>query len=224
MAEALPPSQHAQPTRETQLRDAINKARIPPRDYRVFHALFRRATYRTAMIAPRFQPKSTKEIARNAVCSEATVKRALAHLELHGWITRLRPKTSGRGHRTEYVLLSGSDCDCKPERPEPKSDAERARLYRARKKLRAESVEPAHVPVTESGSNCRDEVAQIDVTKRLTSRDETTGQTAFSAKSVRWRGEGKSVVPQTCSECGLPMNSVLAAKGWLVHPGCEESR
>ncbi len=215
MAEARTP-----PTREMQLRDAINKARIPARDYRVYQALFRRATYKTAVIEPRFQPKSTKELAANAMCSEATVKRALDHLESHGWITRVRPETSGRGHRTSYVLLWGMDCDCKPEKPEPKSDAERARLYRARKKARAESGEPAQARVTESSSNCRDEVVQIDVIKRLTSRDEPTGQTTFSAKSVRGREEGKSVVVQTCRKCGLPMNPRLAAAGWSVHPNC----
>lgn len=221
MLEALTP-----PTREAQLRDAIEEARIPPRDYRVYRALFHRATYNSAVIEPRFQPKSIKRIASDTNCSEATVKRALAHLESHGWITRVRRETPGRGYRTNYVLLIGTDCDCTPERPEAKSDAERARLYRARKKLRTESTEPAHtlvtdepaqIPVTESSSNCRDEVARIDVTKRLASRDEPAGQTAFSGKSVRWRGEGKSVALQTCATCKLPMYPL----GYRSHPCCD---
>ena len=173
------------PTQEQLLSTAIEKARMPARDYRVFRALFKRAAWGSAVIPAKFQPRSLKVIARDTGgLSEATVKRSLNHLEEHGWIVRARDAFKGRGHSTAYGLTIGEDCDCNSGRPEPKSGAERAKRYRDRKKA-------AQVPVTqgqESGSICRDEAAQIDVTKRLTSRDEPAGQAAFCAERAV-RGE-----------------------------------
>ena len=86
------------------LSDAIEKARMPPRDYRVYRALFRRATWGSAVIAAQWQPRSVRDIARDTGLSDATVKRSLAHLERHGWIVRARDELRGRGHRTTYGL------------------------------------------------------------------------------------------------------------------------
>lgn len=177
----------SQPTQEQLLARAIDKARMPAYDYRVFRALFRRAAWGSAIIPAKFQPRSLKVIARDAQCSEATVKRALRHLERHGWVVRARDAFKGRGHSTTYGLTVGEDCDCFSGRPEPKSDSERAKRYRDRKKAAQQTVTQEQG----SGSDLRDEAAQICVTKRLTSRDETAGQPPFCAKEGVEGGKGR---------------------------------
>ena len=144
-----------------------------------------------------------------------TLKRTLSHLQRHGWIQRHRHITDngigGRGHPTRYQLEVGTDCNCGPERPEPVSDAERARRYRQRKKAAHSGVtdkpdKAAHIIVTHNGKAAQidvttgEKVAQIDVTKRLTSRDEDAGQSAFSAEVGSDVGEGEEGVPETDQE------------------------
>lgn len=237
------------PTREKQLNDAIEKARLPPRDYRVYRALFRRAEWGSAVIKAEWQPKSLKRIAADSQLSVATVCRSLAHLESHGWVARERSQRRGRGYATAYQLLAGQDCDCMTQKPEPKSDAERARRYRERKRFarstdQSSDVEPigpamtsvkqpggnllpdvSHVPVTppaESVSDSRDEVSQPVVSNRLASRDELAVQTAFSGKEDAAEGEGGQRAA-LCAVCRTPMHPVLPANGYRTHPCCDPS-
>jgi hypothetical protein len=176
-------------TREQELEKAIEAARLPPREYRIYRALFKRAEWNTATIKKQFQPWNEAELAGDSKMSLASVKRGLAHLERHGWITRVPRRKPGRkGPAVSFILLSGSDCDCQPERPGPVSDAERARRYRARKK-------EAQSDVTEGLKE-----AQKCVTLRLASRDENAGHTPNGSKSVREGGEGEKRAALTATE------------------------
>ena len=190
-------------TREQELAQAIEKASVPASDYREYRALIGRADWKTEVIPVRFQPRSIEELADLSKLSVATVKRTLSHLQRHGWIQRHRYITDkgigGRGHPTRYRLDLGADCDCIPDRPEPVSDADRARSYRQRRKAAHGSVtdKAAHTIVTHDGKAAQidvtigEKLAQIDVTNRLTSRDEDAGQTVFCAEEGRDEGEGE---------------------------------
>ena len=216
-------------SREQELRDAIDKARLPARDYRIYMALFRRAQWGTMEIRDRWQPRSLAELAALANMPAATLKRGLAHLEQHGWITRDRHPiasgaSGGRGHRTRYALEAGTGCDCQPaQRPAPLTDAERARAYRTRRKVAHASVTEAGEKVAQSGVTQQPKAAQNDVTKRLTSRDEPAGQPPVPAKSVRDEGEGRGVNAENaaCTTCTTPMDPVLTAAGYSTHLLCE---
>ena len=225
-------------TREQELSAAIETAVLPSRDYRIFSALLRqRAEWKTAAIAARFQPRGLAELAALAKMSKATLCRGLEHLASHGWIARERAATRGRGHRTTYQLNAGMDCDCLKQRPEPMTDADRARRYRERKRARNVSASRDEVSqnrVTRpagSVSESRDEVSQDDVTKCLTSRDEIPGQGQFSAKEGndegREEGErekqarnGAAPEPALCIICRTPMDPVLPKLGYRTHPCC----
>jgi hypothetical protein len=138
----LPPN--GEPTQERRLRIAIEKASVPPRDYRIFMALHYRAQWVTAAIPERFQPRSVEEIARIANINPTTAAEGLTHLERHGWLVRHR--TSGRSRSIAYALAVGKDCDCPAAAPKTGRlpDAERARRYRERKKA------SRGIPVTEA--------------------------------------------------------------------------
>jgi DNA-binding PadR family transcriptional regulator len=185
-------------TREQELSAAIEEAVLPSRDYRIFSALLRqRAEWKTANIQAKFQPRGLADLARLAKMSKASLCRGLEHLESHGWITRTRADKRGPGHRTTYQLTRGMSCDCLKQRPEPASDADRARRYRERKRAAALAKEVSQVTVTQeaiSVSESRDEVSQDDVTKCLTSRDEIPGQGQFSAKEGVEEGKGEGSV------------------------------
>src|ERR1700746_483503 len=103
-------------TREAELKAAIVDADMPPRDFKVLMVLMKRAAWVTAEIKPQFQPRSLRELAAWCRMSEANVKRALSHLQRHGWVVRHRHLTDkgigGRGHPTRYQLDHGRDCDC----------------------------------------------------------------------------------------------------------------
>ena len=95
-------------TREQELREAIEKARIPAREYRIYRALFARAEWKSAVIKRQFQPRSLAELAGLAHMSKASVAAGLNHLQRHGWVVRHRHVTAagigGRGHGTRYEL------------------------------------------------------------------------------------------------------------------------
>jgi hypothetical protein len=137
-------------TREQELRAAISKAFLPPRDYRIFMALFDRAEWGTAAIRDRFQPRSLKELAEWSRMSLANVKRGVGHLGRHGWIERHRHVSEngigGRGHPTRYVLSNGQDCDCKPAQSEPVSSRKAAQIE-PRNRLRTCDVSAGQPPV-----------------------------------------------------------------------------
>jgi hypothetical protein len=216
---------------EADLRKAVEAASIPARDYRVYSALLRKVQWDgPAVIPAKFQPRSLQEIAKLARMSVASAKRALAHLESHGWIQRDR-KDPGRGHCTHYQLTPGLDCDCIPQRPEPASDADRARRYRQRKKAAQDRVTRPD-KAAQSDVSLRQEAAQIDVSKRLTSRDDIAGQAVFSAGG-RGKGEGVgggqgksrpegdgALTLAACHVCTTPMDSVLTRLGYRTHPCC----
>jgi hypothetical protein len=167
-------------TREQQLAHAIDKADLPPRDYRIYRALFKRADWKTGVIPARWQPRSLRDIATDTHLGVATICRSLNHLESHGWITRHRT-TPGRGHATTYELLTGMDCDCITGRPEPMTGSQRTQLWRARKKASHPSVtqpeKASQIDVTTG-----EKASQIDVTKRLNTRHTIAGQTPNHAK------------------------------------------
>ena len=177
-------------TREQELAAAIDRADLPPRDKEIWRQLFRRADWKTAVIPKRWQPKSLRDIARDAHMGVATVCRGLNHLESHGWIERHRT-SPGRGHPTAYGLMAGADCDCLTldgSKTEPVSDAERMRHYRARKKASHPGVthgeKASQFDVTPGGK-----ASQNDVTKRLSVRNDAAGQGHFSGKEGVERGK-----------------------------------
>jgi biotin operon repressor len=98
-------------THEQELRDAIRAARLPARDFRIYDALFARATWKTAVIVDKYQPHSLEELAEWARMSRANLCYGLNHLEYHGWLIRQRRVKPGRGHKTMYELLAGRDCN-----------------------------------------------------------------------------------------------------------------
>ena len=193
-------------SREVELKGAVLEADLPARDFKVFMVLMKRATWSTAEIQPRFQPRNLAELADWCRVSPAGLKRALSHLQRHGWILRYRhcgaKGIGGRGHSTHYQLDRGTDCSCIAPRPGPVSDAERMRNYRARKKA-------AQSPVTHTGKEAQpvvtqpedkeaqidvttgEKLAQIDVTNRLSYANDAAGQGPVSAKSVRNEGSIK---------------------------------
>lgn len=198
-------------TREQELENAIDKAVLPPRDYRIYRALFKRAEWKTGVISARWQPRSLRDIARDTRLSVATICRALNHLESHGWIARHRAKP-GRGHATVYELLAGMDCDCLKEQPEPMTDAERMRRCRRRKKDHTTDRSPidkatpekaSQIDVTQPGK-----ASQIDVTKRLNARNEGAGQRPFPAKEGRSEGR---------RERGVVWTDALLDSQWPEH-------
>jgi len=152
-------------TREAELKAAIVDANLPPRDFKVFMVLMKKATWVTAEIKPQFQPRRLGELAAWCRMSEANVKRALNHLERHGWVVRhrhvTRKGTGGRSRPTSYQLEHGRDCDC-PKRAQDEPD----------KGVQDEPV---------SGHKG----AQDEPRKGLKRGEETAVQTPVPAKSVR---------------------------------------
>ena len=193
--------------REHELRTAIEQARLPGRDYRIFMALFTRAEWKTAVIPNRFQPRSAAELAQWCGLSQATTLRGLTGLEHHGWIQRTRTPGGGRGHGTTYQPTAGRDYPAST-RSEPATGAERTRKWRQR--LRQIDVTP--------GPDLR----QIDVTDYVTKRHTSAGQAPVSAKEGRDEGE---VVEDTsltaCRVCLTPMDPVLPRLGYTTHPCCD---
>jgi hypothetical protein len=164
---------------DKQLRDAMERADMPPRDYRIFGALVFRADWASGVIPKQFQPRSLTVLANITRMSRASVAEGLNHLERHGWVTRTR-QGPGRGKSTVYGLRIGVDCNCagvnEVNQAAPKTEAERARAYRERKKA-------SRIRVTEDP-----EASGIGVTKRPASRDEDAGQNRVCAKEGRDEG------------------------------------
>jgi|ERR1022692_652848 hypothetical protein len=129
------------PSRETEIKRASIRAKLPTRDFKVLRVLVEiRAQWVTAQIQERWRPRSLAELAAQCDMSKSTLALSLNHVQRHGWVLRHRHLTDegvgGRGNVTTYQLEVGADCDC-PKRSalaEPVSDAERMRRYRARNK------------------------------------------------------------------------------------------
>jgi hypothetical protein len=202
-------------SRETELRAAIDKADLPPRDFKIYMVLFRRAEWHTAEIDPKFQPRSLTELARWSTMPRSVLAAGLNHLEHHNWIERNRWRTPGRGHTTRYKLTVGTDCDCHQEHGEPMTDAERMRRYRARRKASGSSVTEAGKVSGERVTAADQEVSGfhvtqgakesgIHVTKCPAVTNDFAGQTHFSAKRIRTRGEVKRDTPNA-TQAELPV-------------------
>lgn len=135
-------------TREQQLADAIDKADLPARDYRIYRALFKRAAWKTAEIRERWQPRSLQELAVLAHMSKSNVCYGLDHLELHGWVIRHRHTKPGRGYNTAYSLTIGRDCDCrKASKPRTHTDGEVSKDWTA-KCPKADGIAAGQRPVS----------------------------------------------------------------------------
>jgi DNA-binding MarR family transcriptional regulator len=180
-------------SRESELKAAIVRANLPPRDLKVYLVLMERAEWNTARITVKFQPRSLEELARWCHMSVANVKRSLNHLQRHGWVERYRHLTDkgigGRRHPTHYQLEHGRDCDCRTQKgaqPEPVSG--------------------------EKG-------AQKCTIKGLKSEDIAAGQAPVSAKSVREEGEGERAA--LCEICSRPLDPYLASLGETSHLACD---
>ena len=74
----------------------------------VFLALLERSNNGDCAIPPRFTP-GLDQLAEVVCCSRATVTRALAHLELHGWVKRTR-SVGGARCKSTYQLTAGGVC------------------------------------------------------------------------------------------------------------------
>ena len=145
-------------TNEQRLRAAIEDAEVPVRDYRIFMAIHYRADWKTAILPGRFQPRSLDDVARWAHMSRANVKYGLAHLELHGWISRgrklARSGAGGRGNATTYELRQGFDCDCKAAKSRPVAEDKAAKNHTL-KRPKSDGIAAGHAPV--SAEEGRDE-------------------------------------------------------------------
>lgn len=161
---------------DKQLKDAMERADMPPRDYRIFGALVSRVDWKTGLLPERFQPRSLEKLAAQCRMSKTAAAEGLNHLESHGWVTRDRQEP-GRGRPTLYGVRIGMDCDCKPaaKQDRPRTDAERMRDYRARK--------ASGIRVTRS--------PEIRVTKRPAERNDAAGQEPFLAERARDEGKGE---------------------------------
>lgn len=90
-------------------RDTIMRSNLPPSDKAGFRCLLDKADYATAELPPEFTP-TQKDIARQIRVTVLTVKRAMRHLERHGWLQVTG--TTGPGKTRRYTLTVGTDCDC----------------------------------------------------------------------------------------------------------------
>jgi hypothetical protein len=192
----------AQAVTDRELRDAIEAADLPPRDYRIFGALLYRVEWGHDYIPAQFQDRSLEALASRCRMSKAGAVEGLNHLERHGWVRRER-QPPGRGRATHYVVAIGADCDC-PKVPKPRApmnEAQRSRRYRERKSV-------------QNPRDGEDEGSSIHVTKRPGERDEDAGQTPDSAEMAVTRGvgEGRTFVPVWALPRPAPVES------WKVWP------
>lgn len=212
-------------TREEELRAAIESADLRARDYRIYCALFKRAQWKTAEILGTFQPKSLDELAGWSRMSTANLKRGLAHLELHGWVSRERWLTLGRGHSTRYVLSLGRDCDCHrtSDRSTDGNEPSAGSKHEANGKHFA-SAEVAHHPQDASQEVAQDEpfsdqeVAQKCAGKWLTPDDESAGQRPVPRKSVSKRGNGREGEPEPAGVAVWDLPRPAPDESWKSWP------
>lgn len=112
------------PTREQELRRAIQRSGLPDGEVRLFGVLVDSAAFNTAVMTSKFAPTVAK---LEELCnkSRSTVFRRLAHLERHGWLVRTGRQLRGPNARVVRVLQVGERCECppqgRPRRPKDKS-------------------------------------------------------------------------------------------------------
>lgn len=198
-------------TRETELKAAIIDADLPPRDLKVFMVLMKRATWVTATIPDKFQPRSLDELARWCHMSRANVARSLSHLQQHGWVERRRYVTEngigGRGHPTRYQLALGRDCDCLARSSRESREDQKASQDATDKASQAETVYD-------------EKASQDQPINRLKTVDVSAGHRPVSAKRVREEG-GVKREAAVCGICETPVDPYLASLGYTTHLTCE---
>lgn len=101
------------PTREQQLRRAIQLSGLPDGEVRLFVVLLDSAQFGTAAMLPEFAPSVPKLMTLTGK-SRATVFRRLTHLERHGWLVPLPKSARGRNAKIIRVLQVGERCECPP--------------------------------------------------------------------------------------------------------------
>ena len=146
------------PTREQQLRRAIQLAGLPDGEVRLFVVLLDCAQFGTAAMLPEFAPSVSKLMTHNGK-SRATVFRRLAHLERHGWLVPPPRSARGRNARIVRVLQVGERCECPP------------RGGNRRRPLSATEPTPA-----ERVSSSQPTESHLDERKSLTLKDVSAGQ------------------------------------------------
>lgn len=110
------------PTREQQLRRAIQRSGLPDGEVRLFGVLLDSSAFNTAVMTPKFAPTVAK---LEELCnkSRSTVFRRLAHLERHGWLVQTDKQQRGPNARVIRVLQVGERCECPPQgRPHRQQD------------------------------------------------------------------------------------------------------
>jgi len=88
--------------------------------------------------------------ARSGGMANATLDRALKHLERHGWLARER--AAGQGSPAVYTLHLGLACQCRPGRGHPTTSTERMRKLRARRQTAGIVTLTGSKDVTATGS------------------------------------------------------------------------
>lgn len=211
-------------TREQELRAAAKRANLPGAAFRLYVELLDRADFGTAETPDKFQPRGLAELAKWCEMSKATAARALNLLEAHGWVQRNRATTLGRGHRTAYRLACGRPVD-RPAPPEPLSDAERARRYRARKMSQRSVTKVSQHGVTDteesvSTRDTSDPGKCLKMRQQSVSANVTAPQVNAGFVLGGTEGEGEEGA-RICAACRTQLDPLLAENGYRTHPLCE---
>jgi IclR-like helix-turn-helix domain-containing protein len=161
------------PTREQQLRRAIQLSGLPDGEVRLFVVLLDGAQFGTAVILPEFAPSVPKLMTLTGK-SRATVFRRLAHLERHGWLVPPAKSARGRNARIVRVLQVGERCECPPQ------GGNRRRPLGATKPTPAGRVSPSQPTQSHLGER-----------KSLTLKDVSAGQRQDSGYGSATRERGR---------------------------------
>ena len=153
-----------------------------------------------------YSPSLTR-IKAETKLSHASVIDGLAHLELHGWLSREQRQpgqlagTRGAGYgcgRVRYCLIPAeiTPCSCP----------------RARSARRLPDRSTNHVQTGQ-------ELTHLD---RSTAMPVSAGQDATRTKGLSvTRGAVKGGALKACRECGSALDPVLSALGYVTHPMCD---
>jgi hypothetical protein len=127
----------------TEAKRLARRSKLPPAERAVLNEMIDCADYRTGEILPEWAWKlALARLAASTGHHPSTVKRALAHLELDGYLGRRRTH-GGRGRWTRYVLFPNGPplpCECRKPRSNPAgpdSGAVRTARWRAQQRERA---------------------------------------------------------------------------------------
>jgi predicted DNA-binding transcriptional regulator len=116
-------------TREQELRNAIAKAGLLPRDFKVYIVLLDKTDHGIAKVNRDFPIRGIADLSGRCEMSPRGVLRALRHLAEHGWVNLAR----GWRDPLTYQPLLGLPCQCRKRSREPLTGAERTRRWRERR-------------------------------------------------------------------------------------------